>query len=58
VGADNTIAALQSQIRAFTADDNKLLRNYFKDSKGWPFYNIPNPPNAPRKIPSGANVFA
>src|SRR5262249_9337003 len=23
-----------------------------------PFYNIPNPPNAPRKIPSGANVFA
>jgi hypothetical protein len=58
VGADNTIAALQTQIRAFTADDNKLLGKYFKDSKGWPFYNIPNPPSAPRKIPSGANVFA
>jgi hypothetical protein len=58
VGADNTIAFLQTQIRAFTADDNKLLGKYFKDSKGWPFYNIPNPPNAPKKIPSGANVFA
>ena len=29
--------------------------------QGWPFYNIPNPtndPNAPLKIPSGANIFA
>ena len=28
---------------------------------GWPFYNIPNPtndPDAPIKIPSGANIFA
>ena len=28
--------------------------------KGWPFYNIPNPtndPDAPIKIPSGANIF-
>ena len=43
-------------------DNNQLLGEYFGSKKqGWPFYNIPNPtndPNAPRKIPSGANIFA
>jgi len=61
-GAINTIEFLQSHIREFTADNNKLLGEYFGSKKqGWPFYNIPNPNNnlnAPRKIPSGANVFA
>jgi hypothetical protein len=61
-GAINTIDFLQRHIREFTADNNKLLGEYFGSEKhGWPFYNIPNPnndPNAPRKIPSGANVFA
>lgn len=61
-GAINTIDFLQSHIREFTADNNQLLGEYFGNKKqGWPFYNIPNPtndPNAPRKIPSGANVFA
>jgi hypothetical protein len=58
VGADTTNGFLQTQIRAFTADNNRLLGKYFDGDKGWPFYNIPNPPNAPQKIPSGANVFA
>ena len=61
IGADNTIDFLQTHLRAFTADNNQLLGKYFKDGKGWPFYNIPNPtndPNTPIKIPSGANVFA
>ena len=58
IGADNTIDFLQTHLRAFTADNNQLLGKYFKDGKGWPFYNIPNPPNAPIKIPSGANIFA
>lgn len=61
-GAINTIDFLQSHIREFTADNNQLLGEYFGSKKqGWPFYNIPNPtndPDAPRKIPSGANVFA
>ena len=60
-GADNTIDFLQTQIRAFTADNNRLLGTYFEGDKGWPFYNIPNPtnnPKAPIKIPSGANIFA
>src|SRR5262245_5040122 len=60
-GAINTIGFLQTRIRAFTADNNQLLGKYFKNGKGWPFYNIPNPTNdanAPLKIPSGANVFA
>ena len=61
-GAINTIKFLQGHIREFTADNNQLLGEYFGSKKqGWPFYNIPNPtndPNAPRKIPSGANVFA
>jgi hypothetical protein len=61
-GAINTIKFLQDHIREFTADNNQLLGEYFGSKKqGWPFYNIPNPtndPNAPRKIPSGANVFA
>ena len=59
-GAINTIDFLQAKIRGFTADNNELLGRYF-GGKGWPFYNIPNPtndPNAPLKIPSGANVFA
>jgi hypothetical protein len=59
-GATNTIGFLQNRIRAFTAGDNQLLGRYF-GGKGWPFYNIPNPtndPDAPIKIPSGANVFA
>jgi hypothetical protein len=59
-GAINTIDFLQTRIREFTADNNQLLGQYF-GSKGWPFYNIPNPtndPDAPLKIPSGANVFA
>ena len=59
-GAINRIDFLQSHIREFTADNNQLLGQYF-GGKGWPFYNIPNPtndPNAPLKIPSGANVFA
>jgi hypothetical protein len=61
-GAINTIDFLQTKIREFTADNNTLLGQYFGSKKqGWPFYNIPNPnqdPNAPIKIPSGANVFA
>ena len=61
-GAINTIDFLQNHIREFTANNNQLLGEYFGSKKqGWPFYNIPNPsndPNAPRKIPSGANVFA
>jgi hypothetical protein len=59
-GAINTIDFLQGKIREFTKDNNPLLGQYF-GGKGWPFYNIPNPnqdPNAPIKIPSGANVFA
>jgi hypothetical protein len=59
-GAVNDIDFLQKAIGDFTAADNKLLGQYF-GGKGWPFYNIPNPtndPNAPIKIPSGANVFA
>ena len=61
-GATNTIEFLQSHIRGFTANNNQLLGEYFGSKKhGWPFYNIPNPnnnPNAPIKIPSGANIFA
>ena len=42
--------------------NNQLLGEYFGSKKqGWPFYNIPNPtndPDAPIKIPSGANIFA
>jgi len=59
-GAINTIHFLQTAIREFTKGDNELLGQYFK-GKGWPFYNIPNPthdPDAPIKIPSGANIFA
>jgi hypothetical protein len=59
-GAINTIEFLQTRIRDFTVPDNQLLGQYF-GTKGWPYYNIPNPtsdPNAPIKIPSGANVFA
>src|SRR5882724_11801521 len=60
-GSIDTIKILQDGIREFTADNNQLLGQYFGDKrKGWPFYNIPNPtndPKAPRKIPSGANVF-
>jgi hypothetical protein len=58
-GAVNTIKTLQDAIGEFTADNNTLLGQYF-GGKGWPFYNIPssiNDPNAPRKIPSGANIF-
>jgi hypothetical protein len=61
-GAINTIDFLQTRIREFTAGNNQLLGQYFGSKRqGWPFYNIPNPtndPNAPLKIPSGANVFA
>jgi hypothetical protein len=59
-GAINTIDFLQTRIQEFTADNNQLLGQYF-GGKGWPFYNIPNPtndPDAPIKIPSGANIFA
>jgi hypothetical protein len=56
-GATNSIDFLQTRIREFTADNNQLLKQYF-GGKGWPFYNIPGPANAPIKIPSGANVFA
>jgi len=60
-GAVNDIKFLQDAIKAFTqSGSNAILGNYF-GGKGWPFYNIPNPgnnPNAPMKIPSGANVFA
>ena len=61
-GAINTIHFLQTAIREFTADNNQLLGQYFGSKRqGWPFYNIPNPtndPDAPIKIPSGANIFA
>ena len=61
-GAINNIDFLQKRIREFTADNNQLLGQYFGNKKqGWPFYNIPNPtndPDAPIKIPSGANIFA
>jgi hypothetical protein len=59
-GAINTIKFLQTRIQKFTDGNNLLLGEYF-GTKGWPFYNIPNPtndPNAPIKIPSGANIFA
>lgn len=59
-GSIDKIDFLQQQIRAFTATpNNKLLGQYF-GGKGWPFYNMPNTeePNAPIKIPSGANIFA
>jgi hypothetical protein len=59
-GAINAIDYLQTRIEKFTAGNNQLLGQYF-GTKGWPFYNIPNPtndPNAPIKIPSGANIFA
>jgi hypothetical protein len=59
-GAINTIDFLQTNIREFTVKNNQLLGQYF-GTKGWPFYNIPNPtkdPDAPIKIPSGANIFA
>jgi len=59
-GADNTNEFLQENIRKFTADNNKLLKEYF-GGKGWPYYNFPNPNNLktiPMKIPSGANIFA
>jgi hypothetical protein len=58
-GAINTIDFLQTRIQEFTAGSNQLLGQYF-GGKGWPFYNIPNPtkdPDAPIKIPSGANIF-
>jgi hypothetical protein len=58
-GAINTILFLQTAIREFTAGNNQLLGQYFGSKRqGWPFYNIPNPPGAPLKIPSGANIFA
>jgi len=61
-GAINTIHFLQTAIRKFTDGNNQLLGEYFGSKKqGWPFYNIPNPtndPDAPIKIPSGANIFA
>lgn len=62
-GAINTIKFLQDHIAEFTKkEDNQFLGEYFGEKKrGWPFYNIPNPennPNPPRKIPSGANIFA
>jgi hypothetical protein len=59
-GAINTIKFLQTNIQEFTVENNQLLGQYF-GAKGWPFYNIPNPtedPDAPIKIPSGANIFA
>ena len=59
-GAINKIDFLQTRIREFTAGGYQLLGRYF-GGKGWPFYNIPNPtkdPDAPIKIPSGANIFA
>lgn len=59
-GAVNTIDFLQGHIREFTANENELLGEYF-EGRGWPFYNIPasiNDPDGPRKIPSGANIFA
>jgi hypothetical protein len=59
-GAINTINFLQTRILEFTVGNNQLLGQYF-GKKGWPFYNIPNPtndPDAPIKIPSGANIFA
>ena len=58
-GAINTIAVLQTALREFTAGNNQLLGQYFGSKRqGWPFYNIPKPPGAPLKIPSGANIFA
>ena len=58
-GAINTIDVLQTALREFTAGNNQLLGQYFGSKRhGWPFYNIPNPPGAPIKIPSGANIFA
>ncbi len=59
-GAINKTHFLQTTIREFIKGDNELLGQYFS-GKGWPFYNIPNPtndPDAPIKIPSGANIFA
>ena len=58
-GAIDPIPVLQGKIHEFTADNNTLLVQYF-GGKGWPFYNIPSSiknENAPRKIPSGANIF-
>lgn len=60
-GAINPIEFLQSHIREFTKETNNALLGRYFNGKGWPFYNLPNPthdPEAPIKIPSGANVFA
>lgn len=59
-GAINTESFMQGKIHPFVDSPNKFLGQYF-GGKGWPFYNIPNPtndPKQPKKIPSGANVFA
>jgi len=61
-GAIKTTQELQKHISDFTAPNNNLLGQYFSsEGHGWPFYNIPNPNNDPKrpiKIPSGANIFA
>lgn len=64
-GSITDIESLQKKIKKFTAagdetNPNSDLGQYFK-GKGWPYYNLPNPkndPDAPIKIPSGANIFA
>ena len=61
-GAINTIDFLQTQIREFTADNNTAPGAVFRRQRLAALLQHPgnptNDPNAPIKIPSGANVFA
>ena len=60
-GAINTIHFLQTRNPGIHRPRQPASLGQYFGSKGWPFYNIPNPtndPDAPIKIPSGANIFA
>lgn len=57
IGSINKPSDLQAKITAFTADNNKLLGEYF-GGQGWPVYNMPPDPIGQIKIPAGQNVFA
>jgi len=58
-GAINTVKFVQDEIGKFTKEENNEYLGQYFGGKGWPYYNIGirNEPNAPKKIPSGANIF-
>jgi hypothetical protein len=58
-GAINTVKFVQDEIGKFTKEENNEYLGQYFGGKGWPYYNIGvrDEPNAPRKIPSGANIF-